>query len=148
MTKEWPLSEALGLRRLLDRAGASPYRILVRDLVLPASIGIYEHERMHRQRVRVNVELDVADPGSFTGEDFSQVLNYEFVVGGIKAMIAGGHIELVETLAERVAALCLEDRRAIQATVTVEKLDVYPEAGGVGVSIVRHRAGGAGGALP
>jgi 7,8-dihydroneopterin aldolase/epimerase/oxygenase len=138
MTKEWPLSEALGVRRLLDRAGASPYRILVRDLVLSASIGIYEHERMHRQRVRVNVELDVADPGHFGGEDFTQVLNYEFVVDGIKTLVAEGHVELVETLAERVAALCLKDPRALQATVTVEKLDVYPEAQGVGVQVVRR----------
>jgi dihydroneopterin aldolase len=140
MMEGWPVSEALGLRRLLDRAGTSTYRVLVRDLVLPCSIGIYEHERQKRQRVRFNVELDVADPGSFAGGEFARVLNYETVVTGIKALIAGGHIDLVETLAERVAGLCLDDRRSIRATITVEKLDVYPEAEAVGVSIVRRRA--------
>jgi dihydroneopterin aldolase len=139
MIEDWPLSEALGLRRLLDRAGTSTYRILVRDLVLPCSIGIYDYERQHRQRVRVNVELDIGDPGSFVQEDFSKVLNYEFVVEGIKAIVDSGHIELVETLAERIAALCLDDPRAERATVTVEKLDVYPESEGVGVTIVRRR---------
>jgi dihydroneopterin aldolase len=140
MTEGWPVSEALGLRRLLERAGNSTYRVLVRELVLPASIGIYEHERTRQQRVRISVELDVADPGPFVRDDFAQVLNYEFVVDGIKRILAGGHIDLVETLAERVAGTCLDDPRAVRATVTVEKLDVFPESGGVGVSIVRRRA--------
>jgi hypothetical protein len=45
MSERWPLSEALGLRRLLERAGASTYRVHVRDLMLSCSIGIYEYER-------------------------------------------------------------------------------------------------------
>ena len=144
MTEQWPLSEALGLRRLLERATASSYRVRVRDLVLPCSIGIYDYERETTQRVRINVELDVVDPGSFSTEDFSKVLNYETIVGGVKAIIASGHIELVETLAERVATLCLEDFRSVRVSVGVEKLDVYREAESVGVSIVRDRAGGYG----
>jgi dihydroneopterin aldolase len=140
MKQDWPVSEALGLRRLLDKAGTSTYRVLVRELVLPCSIGIYEHERTQLQRVRISVELDVADPGSFARDDFGQVLNYEFVVSGIKRIIGAGHIELVETLAERISATCLDDPRAVRATVTVEKLDVFPESDGVGVSIVRRRA--------
>jgi dihydroneopterin aldolase len=140
MVEEWPLSEALGLRRLLDRAGTSTYRVVVRDLVLPCSIGIYDYERQQLQRVRFNVELDVADPGSFASDEFARVLNYETVVSGIKGLVAAGHIDLVETLAERIAGLCLDDPRSMAATVTVEKLDVFPEAEAVGVSIVRRRA--------
>jgi dihydroneopterin aldolase len=144
MTEQWPLSEALGLRRLLERATASSYRVRVRDLVLLCSIGIYDYERLEPQRVRLNVELDVIDPGSFSTEDFSKVLNYETIVGGIKAIIAAGHIELVETLAERVADLCLADVRSVRVSVGVEKLDVYPEAESVGVSIVRDNSRGYG----
>jgi dihydroneopterin aldolase len=139
MTEEWPLSDALGLRRLLERAGATTYRLRVRDLILPCRIGIYEHEHRHPQRVRIDLELDVADPGSFAAEDFSQVLNYETIIEGIKRIIGSGHIELIETLAERIAILCLQDPRSVLVTVGVEKLDVYPEAGGVGVCIVRRR---------
>jgi dihydroneopterin aldolase len=139
MKDGWPLSEALGLRRLLEQAGASTYRVRVRDLLLSCSIGIYDYERQHPQRVRINVELDVTDPGDFARGDFSKVLNYEMVVDGTKAIVAAGHIDLVETLAERIAALCLDDPRAESVLVTVEKLDVYSEAEGVGVSIVRRR---------
>ncbi len=142
MNDEWPVPQALGLRRLLERAGASTYKLTVRDLVLASSIGIYEHERQSVQRVRINIELFVADPGSFASQDFAKVLNYETIVAGTKAIIAEGHIELVETLAERIAALCLEDIRAISASVAVEKLDIYAETSGVGVAIVRHRTTG------
>jgi len=45
----------------------------------------------------------------------------------------------VETLAERIAAECLEDHRILAAKVRVEKLDVMPEASAVGVEIERHR---------
>jgi 7,8-dihydroneopterin aldolase/epimerase/oxygenase len=140
MIEQWPVSEALGLRRLLDRAAASTYRIVVRGLVVSCSIGIYAHERQRPQRVRISVELDVVDPGSFATDDFATVLNYEFVVEGVKRLLAKGHVDLVETLAERVAALCLQDPRATRAAVTVEKLDIYPQSEGVGVSIVRGRA--------
>jgi dihydroneopterin aldolase len=118
---------------------SSSYRVRVRNLLLPCSIGIYDHERDRAQRVRFNVELDVADPGSFTDGDLSKILNYERIVGSIKALAASGHFGLVETLAERIAALCLEDRRALKVSVSVEKLDVIFEAESVGVTIVRDR---------
>jgi len=133
MSGKWPVSEALGLRRLLERAVASTYRVQVRNLVLPAHIGIYDYEKAHAQRVRVTVELDVADPGSFLAEDFAQVMNYETIIDGVKAIVGAGHIELVETLAERIAALCLADPRSLTVRVAVEKLDAYCEAESVGV---------------
>jgi 7,8-dihydroneopterin aldolase/epimerase/oxygenase len=118
---------------------SSSYQVRVRNLLLPCSIGIYDHERDRAQRVRFNVELDVADPGSFTDEDLSKILNYERIVGGIKALIGSRHFGLVETLAECIAALCLEDRRALRVSVSVEKLDVICEAESVGIAIVRDR---------
>ncbi len=141
MTVRWPVSEALGLRRLLERAGGSTYRVRVRDLLIPCSIGIHDHERRRTQRVRINIELDVADPGPFSTEDFAQVLNYETIVSGVRAIADAGHIELVETLAERIAAMCLADPRSVSVTIGVEKLDAYSEAESVGVSIVRERRG-------
>lgn len=141
MSERWPVTEALGLRRLLERAGGSTYRVRVRNLLVPCSIGIHDHERRRIQRVRVNVELDVTDPGPFSSEDFSEVLNYETIVSGVRAIADAGHIELVETLAERIAAMCLADPRSVSVTVGVEKLDAYSEAESVGVSIQRQRAG-------
>jgi dihydroneopterin aldolase len=141
MSGTWPVSEALGLRRLLERAGGTTYRLKVCNLLLPCSIGIHDHERRRTQRVRINVELDVADPGPFSSEDFAQVLNYETIVSGVRAIVDAGHIELVETLAERIATMCLADPRSVSVTVGVDKLEAYSEAESVGVTVIRQRGG-------
>ncbi len=113
-------------------------RILIRDLELTASIGVYAHERRARQRVRINIELSVRDEGD-PRDDLGNVVCYQAIVDGVKAIIADGHVALVETLAERIAGRCLDDPRAEAVRVRVEKLDAIPEAAAVGVEIERLR---------
>ena len=117
-------------------AGAGVSRVFVRNLVLPCFIGIHPHERELAQRVRLNVDLTVAEGGG-AQDDIAAVVSYEDIVFGVKRMMAEGHINLVETLAERVAEFCFADPRVRIARVQVEKLDVFPEAESVGVTIER-----------
>lgn len=118
---------------------ASHYRIRITDLVLPARIGVYDRERQAPQRVRINVELNVAQDDRPLEDDIANVLSYEDIVGGIRAILGRGHINLVETLAEDIASLCLLDGRVARARVAVDKLDVEPDAVAVGVEIERSR---------
>jgi dihydroneopterin aldolase len=121
-------------------AGALPDRhLFVRDLVLKCQIGVYPHEKGGVQRVRLNVDLAVEDDGR-AEDNIHNVVSYEDIVGVAKRLIDDGHINLVETLAERIAAALLKDRRVVSARVRVEKLDVFPEAASVGVEIERRRA--------
>ncbi|CUW40421.1 Dihydroneopterin aldolase [Magnetospirillum sp. XM-1] len=115
------------------------YRILVRDLVLKCSIGIHAHELLAPQRVRINVDMSVLEQAGPLSDDIANVVSYEDVIDGIKAMLAEGHINLVETLAEKIAELCLADDRVETARIRVEKLDVYAEAASVGIEIERGR---------
>jgi dihydroneopterin aldolase len=117
----------------------SGYRVFVRDLVLPCSIGIYPHEKGLRRRVRINAEIDIDAPLP-RHDDFADVVNYETIVAGIKTITEAGHINLVETLADRIADLCLIDPRVGATRVTVEKLDVWPETESVGVIVERKRS--------
>ena len=112
-------------------------RILVRDLVLACEIGTLRHERGRQQRVRVNLDLDVREEATPIADDLRNVVCYDEIVSAIRRLVAGGHMNLVETLAERIAALCLGDARIRMARVRAEKLDVYPDAGRVGVEIER-----------
>jgi dihydroneopterin aldolase len=113
-------------------------KVFVRDLVLPCRIGVYSHEKTGTQRVRINLELVCAEHPAINDEHV-KVVCYDQIITEIKQLIAGEHINLVETLAERIAALCLQDFRVHQAKVRVEKLDVFPEAEAVGVEIERQR---------
>ena len=111
--------------------------VFVRDLVLGASIGVYKHEKRTAQPVRINIDLAVED--SPVDDDVRNVVDYQKVIDGVAAILAAGHINLVETLAERIAEMCLADRRVASTRVRVEKLNVAPEAAAVGVEIERSR---------
>lgn len=123
---------------LFDAQG--PLRLVfVRDLVLEAQIGIHKHERKGAQPVRVNIELWVPEDEQPIDDRLQNVVCYEDIVGGVKAVVAAGHLNLVETLAERIAESCLAEPRVAVVRVRVEKLGVIAEAASVGVEIVRAR---------
>lgn len=114
-------------------------RVYVTDLVAGCFLGIHSHEKGSRQRVRVNLDLAVHDDGPPLEDDIRQVVCYEDVADGVRRLLAGPHVNLVETLAENIAALCLEDMRVLSVRVRVEKLDVFEDAASAGVEIERTR---------
>lgn len=127
--------------------GTGLRHVFLRDMVVPASIGIYPHEHATPQRIRVNVDLGVLEESGAgrsrppVGRDeLARVVDYERVANGVRATVAAGHVNLVETLAERLAELCLLDERVQVVRIRVEKLDVFPDAASAGVEIERRRA--------
>ncbi|TPK46566.1 MULTISPECIES: (5-formylfuran-3-yl)methyl phosphate synthase [unclassified Mesorhizobium] len=130
--------------RLLAARGYSPGtdptlgtdRIFVRDFVLPVQIGAYSFEHGHTQKVRFDVIADVLQVTDHP-EDMRHVFSYDIIMDGIRTIVARGHIQLSEALAEQVAAHVLENQRVVRVTVRVEKLELGP--GGVGVEIERKR---------
>ncbi len=121
----------------LADAAARIRHVFVHDLVLRCSIGVHRHERDSRQRVRLSIDLSVAEDVAPHGDDLANVVSYEEIVSGVRRIVDSEHVNLVETLAERIAAFCLEDARVRLARVRIEKLDVYAEAGSVGIEIER-----------
>lgn len=116
---------------------ATPDRVFVHDFVLDAEIGVYTNEKGVTQRVRFSVDVDVKPAKGALGDDIAHAFDYDTIIDGIKAILARGHIHLVETLAEEIAAHCLNHPRAARVRVRVEKLDKEP--GAVGVEIVRAK---------
>ncbi len=118
-------------------------RVFLRDLVTLAHIGVYAHEEGMQQRVRVNIEFGVEDEavgGGVGRDDLSRTVSYERVVQLVRRVIGEGHVRLVETLAERIAAGVLAEGRVRVVRVRVEKLDVFAELDCVGVEIERWQA--------
>jgi len=113
-------------------------RVFVRDLVMSCSIGVHAHEHEHKQRVRLNLDLDVLETAEPIDDDLRNVVCYDEIISAVRRIVDTGHVRLIETLAERVAGLCLADPRIRTARVQIEKLDVYMDVSSVGISIVRH----------
>ncbi len=107
-------------------------------MVLQASIGIHPHERGQRQRIRINVDLGVAEDPSDAADRLERVVDYERVAAAVRQIATATHTNLVETLAERIAQACLDDDRVQVARIRVEKLDVFSDTGAAGVEIERR----------
>jgi dihydroneopterin aldolase len=113
--------------------------IILRDLRVEVLIGIHKRERHVTQTV--SIDLDIGLPGTtvFQSDKVADTIDYEQVALKIKALAASGHFRLVETLAERIARLLLEDFGAPWAKISVAKIGILANAKFVGVTIERKR---------
>ncbi|KQT47509.1 hypothetical protein ASG43_10465 [Aureimonas sp. Leaf454] len=113
-------------------------RIFVRDMVVEMEIGAYGFERGQRQSVRFTVEGDVVRTAS-RDDRMVSVYSYDIIMDAVRRLVARGHTDLVETLAEDLAEMLLADPRLRRVLVRVEKLQLGPAA--VGIEIRRPDAG-------
>ena len=113
--------------------------VIVNQLELLTMIGVHDAEKRAPQRVWVSLDLSVAEHGPSVSDRLDEVLDYGEVVRRVETVVLAGHVNLVETLAERVAAACLADPMVLAVKVTIEKPDVIANVRSVGVEIERRR---------
>jgi dihydroneopterin aldolase len=131
-------TQAANIRHLPYADAARAVRhIFVRDYVTSAEIGVWEHEKDTHQQVRISVDLSVQEDNTYHGDQLTNVVCYNDIVVNIDKIIQSGHINLVETLAEKIAEMALSDSRVLSARVKVEKLEAVEAAASVGVEIER-----------
>ncbi|MDU8943860.1 dihydroneopterin aldolase [Ovoidimarina sediminis] len=111
-------------------------RISLRDHIVEVEIGAFQQERGRTQRICFNVVVEVAQEGDLA-DDVDRILSYDRITEAIAAELSGDRLNLLETLAERVAARVLAEPQARRIFVRIEKLDLGP--GALGVEIVRSR---------
>ena len=102
-----------------------------------AVVGVHEHEKQKAQRLVISVDLTVQETGKAHNDQLQNVVCYEDVVRRIQNICSAGHVNLIETLSERIADSCLEDARVLAARVRIEKPDVLQECATVGIEIER-----------
>jgi len=119
--------------------GLPPDRIFLRDHVVEAEIGAFQAERGVRQRVRFTIVADLAArPLDDTrADDVDSILSYDLLLDAIRAEMEGRRINLLETLAEGIAARVLGHPGVAAVQLSIEKLDRVP--GTLGVEITRRR---------
>lgn len=120
------------------RAEAAPREIgdtiFVKDFIVDCNVGVYAEEQGVTQKVAFTVEARLAPHVHSNKDEMVEVPSYADIIDMIVALARGGHINLVETFAERIAASCLEDTRIISVRVRLEKLERGPLRG---VEIIR-----------
>ena len=115
--------------------------VFVSDLEVQTTIGVHDAEKRAPQRVRVSVDLKVREDGPARSDKLIDVLDYAEVVRLVERLTREGHVNLLETLAERIADGCLADHRVLAVRVRLEKPDVIANARAVGIEIERAARG-------
>ncbi len=113
--------------------------IFIKDMLLRCIIGVRPHERTRAQPLCISVSLSVEFPSAAPTDAIEQTVDYSALHGSIVALVEGSSFQLIETLAHRVAEVCLTDPRVSSVEVTVEKPRALKGRARAGVTIVRDR---------
>ena len=112
------------------------YLVLVKDLILKASVGIYPKEKIKKQKVRFNIFVTAQD-NIKKKNDISDFVSYEDIIKNVKNVINKGHTPLIENLAHNIAEKCLINKKILRIEIMIEKLETFKETESVGIKILR-----------
>jgi len=135
------LQQAFGhpeIRATATGPGPFPDRISLRDHIVTVEIGAFQQERGTTQRIRFNLVVEVAPHDGAHSDDVDKILSYDTLTEAIATELAEERLNLLETLAERIAQRVLRQAQALRCFVRIEKLD--RGSGALGVEIVRTQS--------
>ncbi|CCB64847.1 MULTISPECIES: dihydroneopterin aldolase [unclassified Hyphomicrobium] len=133
-SKAADVSNALKLKKATAKAREIGDTIFVNDFVVDCNVGVYAEEQGVTQKVRFTVEARLAPDVFSLDDEMAEVPSYADIIDMIVDLARGGHINLVETFAERIASRVLVDPRIAAVRVALEKLERGPRRG---VEIIR-----------
>jgi dihydroneopterin aldolase len=114
--------------------------VFIRQLRLPAWIGLYRHEKVAPQTIEIDLEIALSDNRVFKTGKVADTIDYGVVVEHIRVLLEKERFGLVENLADRIAGLVIRDFNSPHVKVSIAKLGVLKDAKLVGVSIERSRS--------
>ncbi|MDP9427382.1 MAG: dihydroneopterin aldolase [Actinomycetota bacterium] len=123
------------------RPSARPDRIAVHGLTAHAFHGVYEAERRVGQTFRVDAVLEVDSAPAAAGDDLGRTVDYAGLARALHGVLTGEPVDLIETLAQRLADVCLADPRvdAVEIAVHKPEADLGVPVDDVTVTIRRER---------
>ncbi len=113
--------------------------VYIRDLRIDAVIGIYEWEQRIRQQISVNIEMGWDNRKAAQSDDIKDTLNYKAAANLVKELVDKSEVQLVEALAENIAALLLKEMNIPWIKVSLGKPMAVTDSQEVGVTIERTR---------
>mgnify|MGYP003332213898 FL=1 len=114
-------------------------KVLITDLTLLMSIGIHKFEKIKKQEVKLNININIS-PSLFPDENkLNSIVNYETIIKNITKIAKKKHFELLETLAEDIFAELFKDRNINKIMLKIEKTEIIKNTSSVGIEITKKR---------
>ena len=114
--------------------------IFLNDFMIDANIGVYKHEKIKSQPLRINIIAKVKNPKKINDDKLHSVVCYNQISKKIKKIIKSGHTILLEKLAEKIFQECFKNKRIRTMKIRLEKLDAIQEAESAGIEVERSRS--------
>ncbi len=105
----------------MSERSATADRIALTGLRVPGRHGVYDFEREQGQDFVVDVVLEIDTRPAATSDDVADTVHYGELATNLAQVVGGEPVNLLETLAARLADVCLADKRVLAADVTVHK---------------------------
>ncbi len=116
-------------------------RVALRGLKARGHHGVYPREREEGQTFLIDLVLGLDTAPAAAGDDLTRTVHYGVVAEQVVAVVQGEPVNLIETLAQRIADQCFEHEAVLEAEVTVHKPDapITVPFDDVTVTILRRR---------
>lgn len=113
--------------------------ITVKRLKVSCIIGCNPSERTEKQDLFITFTLDCCYQNAASSDNLKDTVNYDALARQITSMAQGSSFFLIETMAQRIADICLDNPQVAAATVTVEKPNALANADFASVTITRKK---------
>ena len=114
-------------------------KIIITDFLLNIFIGYRSYEKINKQNVKFNIELDHVNPKHLNDKDIKSIFNYEKITKIIKNLTKSKHYNFLESLADDIFNELFKDKRINKIRLKIEKLDTIKGTVSVGIEITKKR---------
>ena len=114
-------------------------KVIIKDLLLNITIGYYNIEKVKKQKVQFNIDLNYINQKVHSDKNIKSIVDYEKIIKIIKNLTKNKHYNFLESLAEDVFDILFKDERIYKIRLKIEKLDAISETESVGIEITKKR---------
>jgi dihydroneopterin aldolase len=114
-------------------------KVIISDLTLLISIGIHDFEKIKKQEVKFNINIDINPLLTPIENKLNSIVNYETVVKDVTRLTKNKHYELLETLAEDIFFILFKNTNIKKIKLKIEKTQIIKNTSSVGIEIIKKK---------
>ena len=113
--------------------------VFIKDFIIQEIIGIHEHEKIKKQKIKFNLTLDINENTKPDEKNIKSIIDYEKITNKLENLVKNKKYNFLESLAEDSFKEIFEDKRINSVKIKIEKPDAIKNAKSVGIEIFKSR---------
>ena len=114
--------------------------IFIKDFIIHEIIGIHDHEKVKKQKIKFNIVIDINQNTLPNEKDLKSIINYDKITKKLENLVKNKKYNFLESLAEDSFVEIFKDKRISSVKIKIEKPDAIKNASSAGVEIFKSRS--------